>query len=548
MLNDFELFTDNEDEIHLIFKDLLQQGCCARCILRLSGEKRPTSFASTEEELRLQLVNSVNCDKSEKQKTDIELIEVETQQTCPACLGILQQFACQTFYHKIIEKVKEADHEYSDYQFSLMLPVAILIRQHAFYVFLLHKYKSVFEDKADGIASIKDVFKWSAGSYFSKLLGVPFQMRSSFDILLTVTYAPSDKECSFLLDLYPDLFRRRKKIKGVSETFTRASVEKVLGEKISATIFERNFPCPPAVPKEPCTCEISVSHDAVFVAGRYQKYSRILSQTPWMKDGLTKVEGSVQELICQVILDRFKPTDHKFSASGREDVDVQMLGLGRPFVVELINPHRVRFTAEEMKAMQQETNKVSELVSIRDLQIVSRDDVARLKEGEEEKSKSYTALCWCQRTLTSQDIDLLESTKDLVLYQKTPVRVLHRRTAATRERMIYNMRVEPVNSLQFKLHLSTQAGTYIKEFIHGDFGRTQPSMRTLLKADCDILSLDVTAVNIDWPVRIDPVPNDLELQLVTKRTEQLSGSSDDKMKLCVQSDKNYVQSVGDISE
>lgn len=37
------------------------------------------------------------------------------------------------------------------------------------------------------------------------------------------------------------------------------------------------------------------------------------------------------------------------------------------------------------------------------------------------------------------------------------------------------------------------AGTYIKEFVHGDFGRTVPNLATLLGGGCeaDILSLDV---------------------------------------------------------
>ena len=35
-----------------------------------------------------------------------------------------------------------------------------------------------------------------------------------------------------------------------------------------------------------------------------------------------------------------------------------------------------------------------------------------------------------------------------------------RRTLATRERSIYNMRIEPTKGLWFTLHLSTQAGTY----------------------------------------------------------------------------------------
>ncbi len=41
------------------------------------------------------------------------------------------------------------------------------------------------------------------------------------------------------------------------------------------------------------------------------------------------------------------------------------------------------------------------------------------------------------------------------------------------------------------LHLSTQAGTYVKEFVHGDFQRTRPSLRELLQREVDIVALDV---------------------------------------------------------
>ena len=35
------------------------------------------------------------------------------------------------------------------------------------------------------------------------------------------------------------------------------------------------------------------------------------------------------------------------------------------------------------------------------------------------------------------------------------------------------------------------AGTYIKEFIHGDLDRTLPNLGTLLDTDADIIQLDV---------------------------------------------------------
>ncbi|CAG2115027.1 unnamed protein product, partial [Medioppia subpectinata] len=45
----------------------------------------------------------------------------------------------------------------------------------------------------------------------------------------------------------------------------------------------------------------------------------------------------------------------------------------------------------------------------------------------------------------------------------------------------------------FYLNLTAEAGTYIKEFVHSDFGRTVPSLATILGGDCaaDIIQLDV---------------------------------------------------------
>lgn len=47
--------------------------------------------------------------------------------------------------------------------------------------------------------------------------------------------------------------------------------------------------------------------------------------------------------------------------------------------------------------------------------------------------------------------------------------------------------------------MKTQAGTYVKEFVHGDFGRTKPSIKEIIESEVDILALDVTAIELDWP-------------------------------------------------
>lgn len=62
----------------------------------------------------------------------------------------------------------------------------------------------------------------------------------------------------------------------------------------------------------------------------------------------------------------------KFSASGREDVDVRMLGRGRPFVMEIIQPKRTLFSQEDILALRNRINQNTDLIKVQDLQIVDR--------------------------------------------------------------------------------------------------------------------------------------------------------------------------------
>lgn len=73
-----------------------------------------------------------------------------------------------------------------------------------------------------------------------------------------------------------------------------------------------------------------------------------------------------------IVIHSFTCAGIKFSAAGREDVDVRTLGRGRPFVCELMNPHRVKFTAEQMQRLEADINKSSKEVAVCDLQIVQK--------------------------------------------------------------------------------------------------------------------------------------------------------------------------------
>ena len=98
-------------------------------------------------------------------------------------------------------------------------------------------------------------------------------------------------------------------------------------------------------------------------------------------------------------------------------------------------------------------------------------------------------------------MERLGSLRDLVLRQETPRRVLHRRANLVRRRTVRNCSVEISETgpmvRRFDLTVRVQSGTYIKELISGDEGRTNPSISALLRAPCDCAELDVLEVHCD---------------------------------------------------
>ena len=168
--------------------------------------------------------------------------------------------------------------------------------------------------------------------------------------------------------------------------------------------------------------------------------------------------------------------------------------------MEIVNPKKTVLTNSEIEVLEQEINSSTDQVAVHDLQIVPKSDLEIMKKGEEEKSKRYIAKLWCPEHLSDEKITSLNSMKNIELKQKTPIRVLHRRPLATRLRLIHDVLLKRTpNERYFELEVSTQAGTYIKELVHGDIGRTEPSLRTLLGVPIDIMELDVMSINLDWP-------------------------------------------------
>ncbi|MBI4416599.1 MAG: tRNA pseudouridine(54/55) synthase Pus10, partial [Euryarchaeota archaeon] len=79
--------------------------------------------------------------------------------------------------------------------------------------------------------------------------------------------------------------------------------------------------------------------------------------------------------------------------------------------------------------------------------------------------------------------------------QRTPVRVSHRRADLVRERVLRDVSLVEAEGREGILLVTAEAGTYVKEALHGDAGRTEPSLAGLYGTPCEVLALDVVRIH-----------------------------------------------------
>ena len=121
----------------------------------------------------------------------------------------------------------------------------------------------------------------------------------------------------------------------------------------------------------------------------------------------------------------------------------------------------------------------------------NKSEYNKLKKQENDKIKKYIAVVYISKKIEKNEINNLIKDK-LNIKQITPIRVLHQRSLKEREKQIMSLKaIEKINEHFYVIEIIASAGTYIKEFINGDLGRTFPNLGSLLNCECDILQLDV---------------------------------------------------------
>jgi tRNA pseudouridine synthase 10 len=208
-------------------------------------------------------------------------------------------------------------------------------------------------------------------------------------------------------------------------------------------------------------------------------------------------KSSVEELISPPFIEAAKAKDSKFHGAGREDIDVKMLGTGRPFILELMNPKIRSLNLEQLKKEVNERNKGK--IEVSDLRISNKQEVITIKEGAEFTKKVYKALVKAENPIDKKQFkEKVQKIKEILLEEKieqrTPHRVSHRRADKIRKKKIFEVKGEYLDSSLFEFIIKTQGGTYIKELISGDEGRTKPSFSSIFNQDLVCTKLDVMEI------------------------------------------------------
>eukprot|EP00727_Mastigamoeba_balamuthi_P012493 m51a1_g7867 hypothetical protein (597) ;mRNA; f:272922-274843 len=502
-------------------------GCCAHCVLRFTCATRNISLLSESPATAAAVVARLS---------PAPVVYSAPPQRCTACLGLLAACHGAELPQGIAAATRASGFDMEDYALSIQATVSSLARQHALWLFLQDRFgTSAFAGRCaeDGdVVDIKEAAKWVLGPVLSRLLGLRFNRAPQFRVTIVVTHEETDHEARALLEAAPAMHQQQQRRQqrqqqrhqqqqqredeGVEEAQPqpRAAEEDLAASTVQATKILRTISAerfrgvlgvPPAPVQTGFGHRVGFAHESVYVGGRYCKYSSNMSQSRYLNaEQRHRTPSSVEERVVDLLRAHFGADETRFSASGREDVDVRMLGEGRPFVVEMVNPRRALHSEADYAAYQAEINGATRDVQVAHLQRVSPEQVATVKAGEETKTKQYRCLVWVSRPLGPRDLEPLAAARDLAVQQRTPLRVLQRRSLATRPKVVHSMRAELLSPHWLVLHLTTQAGTYVKEFVHGDLGRTRPSLGDLLACSADILQLDVTGVHLDFPPPVRP--------------------------------------------
>jgi tRNA pseudouridine synthase 10 len=168
-----------------------------------------------------------------------------------------------------------------------------------------------------------------------------------------------------------------------------------------------------------------------------------------------------------------------------------MMGSGRPFIMEMIAPRKRTVNLFELE---ERINQSAEgRISVTLERWSGRHEVEIIKSNK--AHKKYRILVEVDGSFSADEVrSALKSLEGVIIHQRTPQRVAHRRADKIRERRALAIEYRGEECGKMVVEITGEAGLYIKELISGDNGRTTPSLAGILGTSARVASLDVVQV------------------------------------------------------
>ncbi|MCG3226431.1 MAG: tRNA pseudouridine(54/55) synthase Pus10 [Candidatus Heimdallarchaeota archaeon] len=308
-----------------------------------------------------------------------------------------------------------------------------------------------------------------------------------------------------------ELFEREHNLKAKYEVqqseYLKQEFNREIGKKLSRKMsVETNFNEPEIIAEiHPFSDSLEVKIRSLYVYGRYLKHLRTIPQTRWpcrkckgkgcKECGNTgrQYSESVEELVEVEAIKIAQGDKGVLHGSGREDVDARMLGTGRPFVLEIVSP---KIRTIDLLKLEKATNEHGiEKIEVRDYRWSSKKELVYLKGNAEESVKKYRASTTLSSPISEEALKKIDSYfKDIVIKQRTPTRVSHRRVDKIREKEVHSIQSKKIDDHEIELIIECEGGCYVKELISGDNNRTIPSVSEVIGIQAICKELDVLEI------------------------------------------------------
>ena len=424
----------------------------------------------------------------------------EDNNLCEFCLNSLNEKIYPDLISKIGEKIKEYEYLNLNIQtrFSCLFPI--------FHSILIKNIFQVNEDNKNIISQniksslLRKLFKDNFFSIFSTQLNLKIDSNPG-DMIIIILFSFHQKIFDKLNNIFESYRKNDTKYSIITKDDDNSKIKHytdlILNENSSLLLDEirKNISIKDLI--ENFYLDYKIEITPFYICGNYIKLDREIGQTQFSKNGVKLSLSSVDEELKNFFKNIFMNTtnDLIFSAGGREDRDVRMLGEGREFIYSIYNAKK-HYSLDFFK-INEILNNTLKKVKVKNLRICDKKAFEKLKNTENEKIKIYNAIVWSKTNIDNNICDKINKVENININQITPLRVLHKRVLKTREKVIYKLNIKEIINPHFMiLEVRASAGTYIKEFINGDLGRTFPSLCDIIGNECDIIQLDVQDIVI----------------------------------------------------